>query len=217
VAEIVDFCGRRVDKNFSDSLAMRLCLLQSSGLQTKTSLAQLLRDYSATKCQDVRDKVFALVSLSTVARQSFTVDYTYDQAELLFATVEFCSSQEQEPRTICFALSLAQALGLQPEKLDLKNGRKYRIAAPLVVRSSLYQRGEAIASIIRPDLYNMVESRRELCGIMFHYPNLPRLRFDSTDNAFRILSTFEQDDRLYYQQRAQSVIEVSVRDPFAFV
>ncbi|KAI1615009.1 heterokaryon incompatibility protein-domain-containing protein [Exophiala viscosa] len=155
VSEIVELCrGIPSCQRFSDSLAMRLYHLQRSSPRREITLTQLLRDYANTNCQDVRDTVFALVSLSQTARQHFTVDYTYDEADLLLATIEFCYFYDWERHIIPLALSLAKGLKLHPGKLDLKDGRRYRNPQPVVIKSSFHTRGEAIESVITPDLYN---------------------------------------------------------------
>jgi hypothetical protein len=78
--------------NQEESLALRLCLLQQSDTKLGSTLPELLSTYRATRCEDFRDKVFALLSLADGAAKVFHISYDMTQAELLGATVEYSSA-----------------------------------------------------------------------------------------------------------------------------
>lgn len=195
VSELVEFCQNHYSHDYSSSLAMRLCLLQNSGIRKEITFTRLLDDYKSTQCVDARDKVFALVGLSDASRQHFTVDYSYSPIELVLATVDFCSTYKNLENSTTFGVSLAKELGLDKNDLVPEDGMTYRLQNPPLVRSSLFERGHVISDVVPPEFFDRVEAMRNTCGAMSNYPNLPGLSFDNDKLQVKDLAGLGPDKR----------------------
>lgn len=171
--------GLRLDADgFDDCLATRLCELQASErTETTSTLESLLLDYASTECQDPLDKVYALVSLSKLARDNFYISYEMDKLDLLLATIEFSSiSENLDSRlTVAFAINLCWQLQITTKDLNPPNGRHWeqykerRDSLPCkIIKSSLHQIGFVASNVIDASLFHKISELREQCTELEH-------------------------------------------------
>ena len=131
------------DNNFVESVRLRrrygmaatpdttmIDLRYSSAAQVLSSrrgkeprtLSELLFQYQDSKCYDVRDKVFALLSLASdcTSESAIRADYSWDPIRLFFEVMSFC----QPRNTIQFAVLLQALLEIEPGKPPRDFARK---------------------------------------------------------------------------------------------
>ena len=88
-------------------------LSSRKGKEPRT-LVELLFQYQDSKCHDVRDKVFALLSLASdcTSESAIRADYGWDPIRLFFEVMSFC----QPRNTTQFAVLLQNLLEIEPER-----------------------------------------------------------------------------------------------------
>jgi hypothetical protein len=106
------------------SRARSLLDFRSQEVAPDRTLREMLIAYEDAECMDVRDKIFALVSLSPKASSHLRVDYTIKPVELFFEVLAFsCKHDLLNPTgVISLMLQLQRQLGLG--RNDLEQGVK---------------------------------------------------------------------------------------------
>lgn len=112
----------------AESRAMQLCSIEPHSQSANASIENLLYLHEKAECSEFHDKVYALISLNTEARDHLLVDYTLKRTELMLSVLQFCQTHEElsEFGTLAFASFLRQHLEAEMDKLrdrilDLEN------------------------------------------------------------------------------------------------
>ncbi|EXJ55442.1 hypothetical protein A1O7_08369 [Cladophialophora yegresii CBS 114405] len=177
---ITNYRGRDVPRrragSIENSLAARILDLQGSPRGPDVTLEQLLRDYASTECAEPLDNVYALVSMSRLASESFPVSYDVSKLDLLLTTVEFSSARQSlnPTKAIPFALALGKQLGIKMDEL-VPTARALRIRPETGGRdchvvSTLCRRGIVTSSRVDDvALFGRAQALRERCQGLTHF------------------------------------------------
>jgi hypothetical protein len=129
------------------SSARSLLNHRSQEVGTDRTLRDLLISYQDARCTDVRDKIFALVSLSPKASLHLRIDYTIKPVDLFFEVLAFSGKHDLLDPTgvVSLMLQLQRQLGLS--RNDLEEGVKSLHSGlsskfPQLESISAFRRGE---------------------------------------------------------------------------
>ncbi len=141
----------------------------------KATMRDLLIAHKDTECSDVRDKVFALASLSPKARLHLPIDYAASPAELLFSVVNFATEHEgcDSHQIVGLFLQLKRQLALSRDSL-LSAFRESLSSSilhpPNIDFVSAYPRGHVRSSRIEPLGEAYAYHYRDLCPALRTLP-----------------------------------------------
>ena len=158
----------------TDSNAYRLCLLQEAKSQSGATLFSLILDYGGTECQDPKDKVFSLLSMTTKGMtRSFPVSYQHSLLDLLHITVRLTSTVDglEESETTSFAFALSKQLGISSEQW-ISAAKIQPSKLPGHVSSRMLIRGHVSREETPSRLYDTIERWREASAPLKQYSPL---------------------------------------------
>ncbi|ETI20990.1 hypothetical protein G647_07333 [Cladophialophora carrionii CBS 160.54] len=168
---------RRLESNsVENSLAARILDLHQSPRGPDLTLEQLIYNYASAECAEPLDKVYALVSMSRLASESFPVSYDVSKLELLLTTVEFSFARQSlhPTKAIPFALALSEQIGIKVDEL-VPTTQAYSMRSDTVgdncqVISMLCRRGIVTASRVdEGPLFYHKQALRERCQELTHF------------------------------------------------
>ena len=232
------FCGRNtaplahvknltLSEQHQDALAYRLCLLQETTSNSKSTLAELLSDYEETQCQDDRDKIYALLSLTSGAAGMFPISYEMTRLDLLSASLGFSSAVQafNSVNTVNFALALSKQLGMSqlhwepaehhslfegmPDEQVL-DARAWRVRSVLFTHGVVVQRTAPTA-----ELHKSLESYRERLAPLNQYSKISLKETNLPESALH--KTYEPFGLTRQMYRSGNAQQISPRDLYAFV
>ena len=124
---VFDDSERRIDsrsssgstKDLMNSRAMRLCRLRQEVDRDFLSLEELLYTHETAECTELRDQVYALLSLSEHAKEHLPVRYDIDRIELMLSVIIVSQLYENLSRfrTLSFTCLLKQHLRVRAHEV----------------------------------------------------------------------------------------------------
>jgi hypothetical protein len=142
---------RQLAKSEADAIdrsrARSLLNFRSQEVGPDRTLRDLLIAYQDAKCMDVRDKIFALVSLSSKANLHLSVDYTIRPVDLFFNVLAFSYKHDylNTSGVVSLVLQLQRQLGLNRKELEQEAKHlcsDSRSELPQLETISAFRRGE---------------------------------------------------------------------------
>lgn len=99
--------------------ATQLCRMQPTTPRRPLSMENLLYLHAKAECSDFRDKIYALLSLTSKAQMHLLVQYDIDRVQLMLSVLHVCSVYEglSEFRTLSFTCFLRQHLEVRLDEL----------------------------------------------------------------------------------------------------
>ena len=153
----------------------------------KENLSRLLVTYKDSQCAEIRDKIFALVSLSDTAKLHLGVDYTADPVTILFSVLRFAFSHESlhYGGIVGLMYQLKRQLGLSREDLLQSFGRHQDITPQLALIAA-YHRGYVTHDIVDPRLEACAQSCQNFV-VVLRTLRTPSLRIDERSGSINAL------------------------------
>lgn len=144
-------------------------------------MESLLRTYADTDCIDPLDKVYALVSMSELAREHLAISYDTDRLGLLLSTLEFSYDKDGlgPDRTTSLAFELMNQLKITKDDLNPRAQRRYightrtlsgpRIPDLPLAGNILFKIGWVGSILINANLFETMQALREGCDRVGHF------------------------------------------------
>ena len=106
-------------ESMAESRAIQLCSTEPLSQSASTSIENLLYFHEEAECENIHDKVYALISLNAEARDHLLVDYNFKRPELMLSVLHFCQTHEElsDLGTLAFVLFLRQLLEVEMDEL----------------------------------------------------------------------------------------------------
>ena len=103
----------------AESRAVQLCSTGPHMQRSRTSMEDLLYLHEAAECLEFRDKIYALISLTSEAQNRLSVHYDIDRPHLMLSVLDFCNTYQtlSSFRTLSFTAFLRQHLEVRRDEL----------------------------------------------------------------------------------------------------
>ena len=168
----------------ANSPAKTLLSSRTLGTPVNATMRDLLLGHKDTNSSDVRDKVFALASLSPKAKLHLDINYAASPAELLFSVVKFAIEHEgcNSGQVVGLFLQLKRQLSLSRESLwraSQESSSNATLHPPNIELVSIFPRGHIRSSRIEPLGEAFAYHYRDLCPALRTLPKRGLQQFPS--------------------------------------
>lgn len=158
------------------------------------SLRTLLITYRDSLCSDIRDKIFALVSLSETAKVHLEIDYAADPLTILFSVLRYAFAHESLScgGIVGLLFQLKRQLGVsRTDLLQAYNMHQYRDVIERLKVIAVYNLGYVSNDPVSPRLEACAHKCRDCVGALrgLRTPSLRRYEPHDRINAMKFTGT----------------------------